>query len=113
MLSQKNGWDWDFYQLVCMCFTYMFYYFKHAYAFPSYCMDTLQLADETSGDQGNYGEINSREDGTSLDGLHLAAAAADDNDDDGGGGGGDNDVVLFVCVVCLKELDLCSVGYLN
>jgi hypothetical protein len=112
MLSQKNGWDWDLYGLVFMCFTYMFYYFKHAYALASYCMDTLRLADETSGDQGNYGVINSHEDGTSLDGLHLAAAAADDDDDDDGGGN-NNDVVLFFYVACLKELDLCSVCYLS
>jgi hypothetical protein len=54
-------------------------------------MNTLRSADETWVDQGKDGEINRHEDGTSLDGLHLAdaaAAAADDDDH--------NDVVLFL-----------------
>jgi hypothetical protein len=50
-------------------------------------MNTLRSADEMWVDQGKDGEINRHEDGTSLDGFHLAAAAADDDH---------NDVVLFL-----------------
>ena len=43
-------------------------------------MNTLRLADEMWVDQGKAGEINRHEDGTGLDGLHLAASADDHND---------------------------------